>query len=297
METNEFDALTPTPRQCRIEPAEALRGLGGALLSGAFAGVAGRGSVWPRRRRRSKALGASRRNGKRHGGAARARTRARRVPQASGSAEQRRRFRLRRRVVRNIGPVSSWAGGGAPMGRASRQTCAALKCFSSLPRDACESPICEQGAWHGPRPVEFRHAGRCVNPRFGHLHLNPQTCQCECPSGRWSWPTAHLLSPGAGRSRHRWQGTICCGGGDNCVGVTSAPCSSCWNLEPNMAGHGRFAMPCPLRDSDRLLVSRCSCRQDHGLDRSAGVAITPGDDQLVERARPLAMRWVIPAAR
>ena len=71
-----------------------------------------RGSVWPRRRRRSKPwaqAGRGTETARRTAQRGRAQEQGEEAPQASGSAGQRRRFRLRRRVVRHIGPVSSWA--------------------------------------------------------------------------------------------------------------------------------------------------------------------------------------------
>ena len=117
-----------------------------------------RGSVWPRRRRRSKALGASRaRNGNGTADcAARARTRAR-GRSAASIGERRAAPAIQAASTGRASHRTSvlLGSGGAPMGRASRQTGAALKSFLR-PVTPARARSASRGRGTAERPASFR---------------------------------------------------------------------------------------------------------------------------------------------
>ena len=225
METNEFDALTRRLGSAGSSRRQALRGLGGALLSGAFAGVAARLGLAEETEAKQSPGRKSGAERKRHGGL-----------RSEGAHKSKGKKRRKHQGAPSSAGDSGCVDGSCvtsdqcPPGqrRCANGSClsADLCCPEVVPPscDACESPICEQGAWHCREACQLPDTvccqGRCVNPCFGDLHLNPQTCQCECPSGQVVLADGATCCPReqACFLNDAGQGTICCGGGDSCVG-------------------------------------------------------------------------------
>lgn len=225
MEIETFDAITRRLGSAGSSRRQALRGLGGALLSGAFAGVAARlGLAEETEAKQSpgRKPGAER---KPHGGL-----------RSEGTHKGKGKKRRKHRGARGSAGDSGCADGScvtADQCPPGERKCADGSCLSAdrccpevVPPscDACESPVCDQGAWRCRAACQLPDAvccqGRCVNPCLGDQHVNPQTCQCECPTGEVVLADGATCCPReeACFFNDAGQATICCGEGLMCVG-------------------------------------------------------------------------------